>query len=216
MSNDCQKVEANTRCADIPEGRGFRVQVEKWALKPLIWAPGRDITESPTLIKNPPHLLQALSSGHFNTVIWLHKGGVVEYMLEFSVSPHCHGYSRWLSAAKLFIIWRCDRTAAAAVFHHAISSRLLSGVYLYTVSVMMLNQIAMQSVSWKQDLACLGCSELCCMTPLLLWESVLFCFCWFAKYSKCCVASLLIHLGISLPLSKTKPTISLLISFCVS
>lgn len=157
-----------------------------------------------------------VSSGHFNTVIWLHKGGVVEYMLEFSVSPHCRGYSRWLSAAKLFIIWRCDRTAAAAVLRHAISSRLLSGVYLYTVSVMMLNQIAMQSVSWKQDLACLGCSELSCMTPLLLWESVLFCFCWFAKYSKCCVASLLVHLGISLPLSKTKPTISLLISFCVS
>lgn len=157
-----------------------------------------------------------MSSGHFNTVIWLHKGGVVEYMLEFSVSPHCRGYSRWLSAAKLFIIWRCDRTAAAAVLRHAISSRLLSGVYLYTVSVMMLNQIAMQSVSWKQDLACLGCSELSCMTPLLLWESVLFCFCWFAKYSKCCVASLLVHLGISLPLSKTKPTISLLISFCVS
>lgn len=34
-------------------------------------------------------------------------------MLEFSVSSHCCGYSRWLSAARLFIIWRCDRTAAA-------------------------------------------------------------------------------------------------------
>lgn len=185
MSNDCRggrRLTEGVLAFLRAEGSEFRLKVSFKTTNLSSWQRYHWVITFHKQSFWPP--AGAVSSGHFNTVIWLHKGGGGKNT--HFPRLRCRFLAR-VDILSSFLFPRItvdtasdyqpqSSSLSSAVTEllqllHPIASCLLSAVYLYTVFVMLRNQITMQLVSSKQDLSCLGCSELCCTSPLLLWES---------------------------------------------